>query len=186
MIDWSARAASVFAPNRAAPTARTDERVVSSPLSVPDERTRENAHGLSSVSSVPDGRGSRIPLAESGSMAKRRANREQGMNLPAETAATTTPAPDPLAPVAWTDADIASFTARCDRLIRWGWSEPEAEKLADRLVRRDREHDERVSCIDCRHYRPGRCGNHKAAGLNSPEIGRDLAAPLQHCPGFRL
>lgn len=89
-----------------------------------------------------------------------------------------------LAPVAWTDEDIAKFLARRARLMRWGWSEPEAEKLADRLVRRDREGDDRVSCTDCRYYRPGRCGNREAAGLHSQEVGRDLAALLQRCDGF--
>ena len=69
--------------------------------------------------------------------------------------------------------------------MRWGWAEPEAEKLAERLVKRDREQDDRVCCADCRHYRPGRCGNHRAALLHSPELGRDLAATLQRCPGFK-
>ena len=90
-----------------------------------------------------------------------------------------------LAAVAWTDADIARFLDRRARLLRWGWTEPEAETLADRLVRRDREADERVSCTDCRHYRPGRCGNHERAGLCVPDLGRDLAAMLQRCPGFQ-
>ena len=90
-----------------------------------------------------------------------------------------------LAAVAWTAADIVRFLDRRARLLRWGWAEPEAEKLADRLVRRDREADDRVSCIDCRHYRPGRCGNHKRAGLCMPDLGRDLAAMLQRCPGFQ-
>lgn len=89
-----------------------------------------------------------------------------------------------LAAVTWTDGDIARFLDRRARLLRWGWPEPEAEKLADRLVRRDREHDERVSCTDCRHHRPGRCGNHRRAGLNVADVGRDLAAMLQRCPGF--
>ena len=86
--------------------------------------------------------------------------------------------------VAWTDADIARFLDRRARLMRWGWPEPEAEKLADRLVRRDREADPRVSCTDCRHYRPGRCGNAMAAGLHSPDVGRDLATMLQRCPAI--
>ena len=98
--------------------------------------------------------------------------------------------PDPkpscpdLSAVAWTDEDIARFLARRARLLRWGWCEAEAEKLADRLARRDREQDERVSCTDCRHYRPGRCGNHRQAGLTTPDLGRDLAVLLQRCPGF--
>ena len=90
-----------------------------------------------------------------------------------------------LAAVAWTDADISAFLDRRARLLRWGWAEPDAEKLAERLVKRDREHDERVSCTDCNHYRPGRCGNHRRAGLNVADVGRDLAAMLQRCPGFQ-
>ena len=91
-----------------------------------------------------------------------------------------------LSAVEWTDADIARFIDRRARLIRWGWAEPEAEKLAERLVRRDREGDDRVSCAgECTHYRPGRCGNHRSAGLNASDVGRDLAAMLQRCPGFQ-
>ena len=93
------------------------------------------------------------------------------------------PGPD-LSAVAWTDEDIARFLARRARLLRWGWPESEAEALADRLVRRDRDLDARVSCADCKHYRPGRCGNHRRAGLSTPDVGRDLAGMLQRCPGF--
>lgn len=97
---------------------------------------------------------------------------------------TATPAVPSLAAVAWTDGDIAAFLARRARLMRWGWPEAEAERLAERLVIRDREADARVSCTDCRHYRPGRCANHAGAGLSTPEVGRDLATQLQRCPGF--
>lgn len=90
-----------------------------------------------------------------------------------------------LSAVAWTDGDIASFTDRRARLLRWGWAEPDAEALAERLVIRDREQDHRVSCTDCRHYRPNRCGNHRRAGLSTSEVWRDLAALLQRCPGFQ-
>lgn len=94
------------------------------------------------------------------------------------------PEPLDLAAVAWTDADIARFLDRRARLMRWGWAETEAETLADRLVRCDREQDERVNCTDCRHYRPGQCGNHRRAGLNVADVGRDLASLLQRCPGW--
>lgn len=70
------------------------------------------------------------------------------------------------------------------RLMRWGWPEADAEALAVRLARRDREADPRVSCTDCRHFKPGRCGNHRNANLQAPDVGRDLAGTLQHCPGF--
>ena len=85
---------------------------------------------------------------------------------------------------AWTDTDIARFVDRRARLQRWGWTEPEAAKLAERLGLRDRADDERVSCADCGHYRPGRCGNHRAAGLTVADVGRGLATLLQRCPGF--
>lgn len=42
----------------------------------------------------------------------------------------------------------------------------------------------KAPCTDCLNYRPGRCVAHKAAALHRPEIGRDLAGMLQHCPGF--
>jgi hypothetical protein len=68
--------------------------------------------------------------------------------------------------------------------MRWGWAEADAQTLAERLVKRDRDQDGRVSCTDCRHYRLGRCGNHERAGLTSADVGRDLAALLQRCAGF--
>ena len=101
-----------------------------------------------------------------------------------QSVATDVGVPD-LAAVAWTDADIATFIDRRDRLMRWGWPEADAEKLAERLVKRDRELDDRVSCTDCLHYRPGRCGNHRHAGLTVADVGRDLVAMLQRCPGFQ-
>ncbi len=90
-----------------------------------------------------------------------------------------------LAALAWTDADMSRFIARRDRLRRWGWADPDAEALAERLVIRDRGGDPRAACVDCDHYRPGRCANHRLAGLGSAEVGRDLAATLQRCAGFR-
>ena len=45
--------------------------------------------------------------------------------------------------------------------------------------------DSRVTCITCSHYRPHRCGNHRAAGLQGRDIAPDLATLLQHCPGWK-
>ena len=102
-------------------------------------------------------------------------------------AASAVAAAEPLAAVAWTDGDIARFISRRTRLLRWGWPEAEAEEVAERLVKRDRAtDDDRVNCTECHHHRPGRCGNHRAAGLHSFELGRDLAGMLQRCPGFEL
>ncbi len=85
----------------------------------------------------------------------------------------------------WNDGEIARFQARVGRLVGRGFAEADAEHLAERLVLRDRNADDRVVCAaDCRHYRPGRCGNHRAALLDGPDIGAELAALLQRCPGW--
>ena len=68
--------------------------------------------------------------------------------------------------------------------MRWGWPEPDAEAMAERLTTRDRELDERVSCVECCHYRIGRCGRHVSAGLMSADVGRDFVSLLQRCNGF--
>jgi hypothetical protein len=90
-----------------------------------------------------------------------------------------------LAAVAWTDENIRVFLDRRARLLRWGWAADDAEELAQRLVLRDREADARVSCAECQHYTPGRCANHRRAGLVTAEVGRDLAGLLQRCAGFK-
>ena len=106
----------------------------------------------------------------------------EGMLRAVEALRTTGFRPNGL-PGAWSGADIARFVDRRRRLLRWGWPEAEAQRLAERLVRRDREQDERVSCADCQYYRPGQCGNRSGAGLSTAEVGRDLAGMLQRCPG---
>lgn len=89
-----------------------------------------------------------------------------------------------LASVSWNDQDIARFLELRTRLLWWRWAEPDAECMAERLVRRDREQDDRVMCVECCHFRPGRCGNYRRAGLSSSEVGYDWAVLLQRCPGF--
>jgi len=95
------------------------------------------------------------------------------------------PSPAVPPPAAWTAEQIAKFLARRDRLVRWGWPEPEADEVAERLTRRDRDaSDDRVSCVECARYRPTqhRCTDHRRAGLASAEVGRALAALPQRCP----
>ena len=134
------------------------------PLAAPTDKTDEI--GLVSVLAVPP---------------------EGGANdfWMAPNAAEPAPNSPDLSAVCWTDGDIANFNARRARLMRWGWPEVEAEATAERLVLRDRAGDDLVSCTECQHYRPGRCGNARRAGLHSAEVGRDLAAMPQRCPGFR-
>lgn len=48
----------------------------------------------------------------------------------------------------------------------------------------DRADDLRVTCNECGFYRPWRCGNYRYALLSTPDVGADLAALPQWCPGF--
>ena len=92
----------------------------------------------------------------------------------------------------WTDADAARYLDRRARLMRWGWTEHEAEALAARLVQRDHEQDDRRLCVECAHLvgagASRRCGNWRAAGAavqaSDAAIGQDFALLLQRCPGF--
>lgn len=69
------------------------------------------------------------------------------------------------------------------RLLRWGWTFERAALTADRIARREPD-DDRRTCPECRHSAPGRCREHRRAGLSSGEVGRDLAGLPQRCPGF--
>lgn len=82
-------------------------------------------------------------------------------------------------------AELEQFAKRAQQFTRRGMTAEAAETMADRLVIRDREQDDRRTCLECTTYRPGRCGNHRRAGLQAPDVGCDLATLLQRCPGFQ-
>ena len=81
-------------------------------------------------------------------------------------------------------ADLVKFQALRSRMVLRGWTATEADVQAVRLAKRDREQDERVSCTECRHYHPARCGNFRRAGLPASVLSRDLIVLLQRCAGF--
>ncbi len=93
---------------------------------------------------------------------------------------------------AWNTGEIELFNRRAALFVRRGANDVQAEALADRLVRRDREEDDRHLCHECRHLRCGLpgwiCGNGAAAGIAVSGWGAGLPAPmvaqLQRCPGF--
>jgi len=84
----------------------------------------------------------------------------------------------------WGDAAIARFQSRVHRFTGLGLIEQDADNLAERLHLRDLDDDDRNACFECASYRPGRCGNHHAAGLTTADISAQLAALLQRCPGY--
>lgn len=85
----------------------------------------------------------------------------------------------------WDEAACSRFVARVSLFLRRGIAATDADDLAERLHLRDAQGDERALCLECAHYRSGRCGNHRRAGLYSPDLGRNLAGLLQRCPGFQ-
>lgn len=82
--------------------------------------------------------------------------------------------------------EIAVLNMRNNLFLALGWDA--AEAVADRMVRRDRESDDRVVCLECVHYTRQWCANANAAELSpnksSTQIATDLITLLQRCPGF--
>ena len=63
----------------------------------------------------------------------------------------------------------------------------EAERLADKLVIRDREGDDRRLCLECAHLHGAgrwRCGNWDAADVAREGLAPDLVKTLQRCSGY--
>lgn len=83
------------------------------------------------------------------------------------------------------DGNRAGLLAECAALPPEGQADMLAHFTVEAARWAEPEPDARVTCITCTHYRPHRCGNHRAAGLQSSDVGRDLATLLQHCPGWK-
>ena len=92
---------------------------------------------------------------------------------------------------AMTGAEIDIFTARLVRFTDKGLYMDAGERLADKLVIRDRERNDRRLCLECLHLHRGdgwRCRNWQAAGIacraRDAQLPTDLATQLQRCDGF--
>ena len=82
----------------------------------------------------------------------------------------------------WSDVEIADFVARHTRLLALGFTDGDADDLAERLTLRDRDADERRLCVECCNFRGGRCRQAARSGVG-PEVGA-LAFVLQNCSAF--
>ena len=89
--------------------------------------------------------------------------------------------------------EIDLLTARLLRFTDKGLTIADGESLADKLVVRDREADDRRICLECRHLSgvgqtSWRCGNWQAAGVairsRDSHLPADLVLQLQRCHGF--
>ena len=83
--------------------------------------------------------------------------------------------------------EVDTFTARLARFTDKGVGYDEGERLADALVIRDRNGDDRRLCLECPHLQGfgcWRCGNWQAADVAQQGLARDLVLMLQRCDGF--
>ena len=90
-------------------------------------------------------------------------------------------------------AELDLLAARLARFTDKGVSQGDAEALADKLVIRDRDSDDRALCLECRHMAgygraSWRCGNWQAAGIaisqRDSQLAADLVFKLQRCAGL--
>ena len=84
--------------------------------------------------------------------------------------------------------EIDTFTARLSRFTDKGLTLDDGEALADKLVMRDREPDDRRLCLECTHLggfgpQSWRCGAWQVAGV-AIRAPADLVLQLQRCDGF--
>lgn len=84
----------------------------------------------------------------------------------------------------WDEAACGRFAARVGLFLRRGIGATDADDLAERLHLRDVRGDDRWLCVECQHWRPGRCGNYRQAGLVTSEIS-GWETVLQRCPGHK-
>jgi len=89
--------------------------------------------------------------------------------------------------------EIDRFKFRLEIFQSKGLDELKAEALADKLVVRDRDSDDRKACYECRYLKgisSLRCDNWKLAGIamksSDALLGKDFAMMLQRCHGFDL
>ena len=89
--------------------------------------------------------------------------------------------------------EIDMFAARLHRFTDKGLSQTDGEALADKLVLRDRDQDERRVCLECKNFAghgagSWRCRNWQATGIairsRDAQLPADLVVQLRRCGGF--
>ncbi len=87
---------------------------------------------------------------------------------------------------AMNEQELDTLMARKALFQQRGASPQDAERLADKLVGRDRGDDDRRLCLECRHLRgngPYRCGNPRVADLH-PDLPPEWVLLFQRCHGY--
>ena len=80
---------------------------------------------------------------------------------------------------AWSEPELDKFSKRVKIFINEGLSEEEAEELAEQMLKRDFEGDDRRVCFECTKYQPANvtCSVYRK---------RPLRFTLQRCEFFQL
>ena len=88
-----------------------------------------------------------------------------------------------------TGAEIDRFTGRLALFTAKGLTLNDAEVLADKLLIRDRDGDDRRVCLECTHLSGWngrqRCRGLQYAGMGGPLASAGQVAMLQRCNGFK-
>lgn len=88
---------------------------------------------------------------------------------------------------AMNSTELETCAARLMRFTDKGESLDDAERIADRLLIRDREGDNRRLCLECAHLHGAgrrRCGNWRQAEIGGSAMQEELVLMLQRCNGF--
>ena len=105
------------------------------------------------------------------------------------TVAVASPPSSEAAPAEATDAEIGRFIGRVALFKAKGLTSTEADALADKLVTRDRDGDDRRVCLECANLSGwnGRrqCRGLHRAGMGGPLVLAGQVAVLQRCDGFK-
>ncbi len=177
MITWAERAKAAISKTGRAGTVETDETAISRLLtvsSVASVAVSVKPEGLSSVLAVPS------PTVLEKHDPPSTVTEDSGRWCWPHSSAMN-------------GAEIDTFAVRLHKFTDKGLARNDSEALADKLVLRDREQDDRRVCLECNHfagYGAGswRCGNWQVAGVaihsRDAQLPADLVMQLQRCDGF--
>jgi len=177
MITWAERAKAAISQTGQGGTAKTDETTVL---------------GLLAVSAVPTVAASVMPEPLSSVLAVP----SPAVLEKCDSSIAVTEDPDRWCwphSSAMNGAEIDTFAARLHQFTDKGLARNDGETLADKLVVRDRDQDDRRVCLECQHFAghgagSWRCGNWQAAGVairsRDAQLPTDLVVQLQRCDGF--
>jgi hypothetical protein len=177
MITWAERAKAAISQTGQGGTAKTDETAISRLLAV-------SAVPILAASAMPKPLSTVLAVASPTILEKH------------DSSAVVTEDPDrwcwPCSS-AMNGEEIGTFETRLHKFTEKGLARKDGEVLADRLVLRDRDKDDRRVCLECQHFAgqgagSWRCGNWQAAGVairsRDAQLPADLVVQLQRCDGF--